>query len=380
MTRSVLAAAVLLIGLALAYARVIEASTPLVSCADFDGDGVVTQTDVNSQAASMGARLGDPQYLLLYDLDADGMIMQQDIDLASGQLGASCSPVDTQVIQATLATLRYRDLTVAIADGYARATQPIAGHGIHYLSADRMNDGIFDPARPDGLNYTEDGRLVAVFYVVPMWMPGNELPPEGFDGTEDMWHYHNGLCQWQTSNGPMVAENVSRDDCLARPGGIWFSRFGWMLHLWNYQHNPMGRFAMANPDLGADGHTMDSDDDGCPDMMESALGLDPDAAWDFYSVPVPALVAAPDPLRSVRDAVVTSADAQAVFAYFKRNAQTGTTIYEQDLNANGVKDGWEYDRSILGTSPTAVGPPDGTVSAQDAQKAFSQFEASFDCR
>jgi len=77
------------------------------------------------------------------------------------------------------------------------------------------------------------------------------------------------------------------------------------------------------------------------------------------------------------DATVSASDAQAVFAYFKIAAKTGSLEYEQDLNANGVKDGFEYDRSYLG--PGQTGAPDGIVSASDAQLAFAQFKMAYHC-
>jgi Subtilase family len=104
----------------------------------------------------------------------------------------------------------------------------------------------------------------------------------------------------------------------------------------------------------------DMDGDGCSNAGEVALGLDPLNPWDFYSVPVPGLFAAPNPLVVVHDSAVSASDAQAVFAYFKAGAHTGMPVYEQDLNNNGIKDGIEYDRSVVG--PAHSGPPDGTVS------------------
>jgi hypothetical protein len=123
----------------------------------------------------------------------------------------------------------------------------------------------------------------------------------------------------------------------------------------------------------------DDDNDGCPDVKEPLLvpATDPFNQWDFYSVPVPALFAAPNPLVVFKDSAVTAADAQAVFAYFKAGAHTGTTLYEQDLNNNGIKDGLEYDRTVVG--PGRSGAPNGTVSAQDAQLAFAQFKLGYHC-
>lgn len=127
--------------------------------------------------------------------------------------------------------------------------------------------------------------------------------------------------------------------------------------------------------------------DGCKDSLEAGKGLDSTSPWDFYSVPVPALPAAPIVTlpsgarirNAFRDNVVSTGDAQAVFNYFKLNAKANTAIYEQDLNGNGVKDGWEYDRSITGPGVTQAGPPDGAIGSADAQKAFAQFKAGLKC-
>jgi uncharacterized protein YjbI with pentapeptide repeats len=123
----------------------------------------------------------------------------------------------------------------------------------------------------------------------------------------------------------------------------------------------------------------DTDADGCGDAKELVLNpaTNPTDPWDFYSVPVPALFAAQNPQSVVRDRFVTSGDGQAVFAYFKAGAKIGTTIYDQDLDANGVADGIQYDRTMLSVGHS--GPPDGIVAASDAQLAFAQFKLGYRC-
>jgi hypothetical protein len=123
----------------------------------------------------------------------------------------------------------------------------------------------------------------------------------------------------------------------------------------------------------------DTDGDGCIDVNEPLLHppVDPVNPWDFYSVPVPALIAAPNPAGLVNDSTVGAGEAQAVFAYFKAGAKTGTAAYEQDLNGNGIKDGLEYDRTVAG--PGKSGPPDGVIGASDAQLALAQFKLGYHC-
>ncbi len=123
----------------------------------------------------------------------------------------------------------------------------------------------------------------------------------------------------------------------------------------------------------------EADGDGCADAKELLLIplTDPLDPWDFFSVPVPALFSAQYPTIVFRDSAVTAVDAQAVFAYFKAGAKAGTSLYEQDLNRNGIKDGVEYDRTVVG--PGHSGPPDGAVTARDAQVAFAQYKSGYHC-
>jgi hypothetical protein len=107
------------------------------------------------------------------------------------------------------------------------------------------------------------------------------------------------------------------------------------------------------------------------------LGLNPYNSWDFFSVPVPALMGAPEPQLDLNDGMVAASDAQAVFAYFKAGASLGSPAYEEDLDGNGVKDGIQYDRSVTGAAKS--GAPDGSVTARDAQLAMAQFKAGYAC-
>ncbi len=127
------------------------------------------------------------------------------------------------------------------------------------------------------------------------------------------------------------------------------------------------------------GAQLDTDSDGCNDAGELLRDppTDPVNPWDFYSVPVPALFAAANPSGETLDSAVGPGDAQAIFAYFKRSAKAGSAEYEQDLNGNGIADGIEYDRSFIAAGTS--GPPDGIISATDAQLAFAQFKMNYKC-
>ena len=121
--------------------------------------------------------------------------------------------------------------------------------------------------------------------------------------------------------------------------------------------------------------------DGCNDTDEATLGFTGTLnQFMFYDVPVPALFSAPSPKTTFRNTggSLSASMAQAVFGYFKKAAKLGSLEYNQDLNENNVMDGVEYDRSVI-AGHTDAGPPDGTISAGDAQKAFAQFKAGLKC-
>jgi hypothetical protein len=115
------------------------------------------------------------------------------------------------------ATLRYYDVSQAVADGYVDINVFVSGQGYHYLNPGLLDD-TFDLENPEILVYapTPNGglRLVAVEYAVPDSFP----VPEGFFGDSDVWEDNQ-------------AFNL------------------WTLHAWVWQGNPNGIFADSNPNV-----------------------------------------------------------------------------------------------------------------------------------
>ena len=85
-------------------------------------------------------------------------------------------------------------------------------------------------------------------------------------------------------------------------------------------------------------------------------------------MPVPALTASNG--TGVRNRAITIQDVIAVMAYVGTSAADPNTLnsngarYGSDLNANGIPDGQEYDRTA-GAQPWAPGPPNGSVTMAD---------------
>lgn len=123
-----------------------------------------------------------------------------------------------QLKAAKAATVKYRSLDAAKADGYADINVVQQNMGFHYLKA-ALVDTVFNPEQPEILVYNKqhDGsiQLVAVEYAVPIPLMPNKSP-EGFDGKSDNWSYSTVFDLW-------------------------------LLHAWVWEYNPQGIFNPTNP-------------------------------------------------------------------------------------------------------------------------------------
>jgi hypothetical protein len=152
--------------------------------------------------------------------------------------------LDKQLAAAKAATVKYRDIDVAKADGYFQVTQFIPGLGLHLANL-RIPSNTFDPAKPQVLLYQPDSkgnmRLVGVAYE---FVHTNDTPPAGFAGGSDVWHYHTDLC---FQRGGSVT--IAKDDASCKAvGGLAFQKqTSWLLHAWIWKANPDGVFTEVNP-------------------------------------------------------------------------------------------------------------------------------------
>jgi hypothetical protein len=155
------------------------------------------------------------------------------LSLALAGTGVASAGGQADVAAVRLATLKYRDLNAALADGYVlfyRCTeQPGVGTmGQHFANLSLVGDPAIDPLRPEVLVYqpTRSGeyRLVAVEYVT--------LAP-----------------LWEAEFGS-ATPTVLGQDLLFREEG---NRYGlpdfYELHAWIWQGNPRGLFDDWNPSI-----------------------------------------------------------------------------------------------------------------------------------
>lgn len=157
-------------------------------------------------------------------------------------------------MQAAFATAQnYTNIREAKREGW----RPFGGEaplmGRHYSHPDgpdyKTGDKI-DFARPSNLIYATIGgktALVALAYVVRQ-RPGDPLP-QGFSGTRDVWHVHNGdrflaaVRETRPAIGSMI-DRVFTQRIIHDDGHTQLA----MVHLWLIP-NPKGRFASHNPRL-----------------------------------------------------------------------------------------------------------------------------------
>ena len=147
-------------------------------------------------------------------------------------------PVQAELDVARAATTRYRDVAIALQEGFVSTVTCVSGPlgtmGVHYVNVSRL-DGRLTAAEPEVLLYLpENGgmRLVAVEYVQPVMENGQpyfgESAPANPGATPALFG--------QNFQGPM-------------PGHISSEPWHYDLHVWLWADNPAGRFAQFNPQL-----------------------------------------------------------------------------------------------------------------------------------
>jgi len=164
-----------------------------------------------------------------------------------GQPGATTDQewlvLGRQLAAAKAATAKYRSMERARADGYIQVTQFIPGLGLHMANL-RIREDVFDPARPQLLLYTPKRSggyaLAGVGYT---FVHDSDVPPTGFAGGQDVWHFHTNLCFLP---GGSVTLAPTQAACQAR-GGLYQEQTAWLLHAWIWKANPNGMFSEANP-------------------------------------------------------------------------------------------------------------------------------------
>ena len=129
------------------------------------------------------------------------------------------------------ATQRYADINVAIAEGWVQGTPCVSGPefgamGVHFVLPARVNAAVLEAEYPEALIYEplESGafRLVGVEYII----------------LADVWKTNN-----PDAGPPALEGNLL--NFVGYPNRYGLPAF-FELHIWAFEHNPMGSFADWN--------------------------------------------------------------------------------------------------------------------------------------
>jgi hypothetical protein len=168
-------------------------------------------------------------------------------------VGGSGEPDLGQIDLIRAAMKRYRDVHVALAEGWHKEHQDWPEIGSHFYRAGDWAGSFparpeLDPLDPEFLMYskllTGEWKLVAVAYVVDQALYPD--PPTELTGA--VYHEHVWNC---IADGEELEEEdwgvISREECDIM-GGRWSPGGVWMTHVWLVD-NPNGIFAESNPTL-----------------------------------------------------------------------------------------------------------------------------------
>ena len=203
--------------------------------------GEITTTLVEGPSGEqVRAAVSFPQLQALAQSDAQ---LPPELQLTRGELGTL---VD-QLGAVRDAALRYEDISVALADGYIQSTDVVPNMGAHFNHDGRIRDGVLNFEEPEILIYkldeAQEWELVGTSFVLPYQLVGQDHPA-GFAGPLDNWHMHYSLCVGTQINSRSADAAI----CVAG-GGIFVPAYGWMIHAWVLDDNPMGVFSMWNPNV-----------------------------------------------------------------------------------------------------------------------------------
>lgn len=137
------------------------------------------------------------------------------------------------------ATERFRDINVAIAEGWVAATPCVSGPnegamGVHFVLPSRIGDGILDAEEPEALIYEPQ--------------PGGRMRLVGVEFIEiaDVWNTQHAGAQ-PTLDGHLL-------HLVSGPNRYQLPAF-FEMHVWAFERNPNGNFADWNTDVSCDRQT-----------------------------------------------------------------------------------------------------------------------------
>lgn len=271
-----------------------DRAQPLLTVADFDGNGIVDMADVGL----LNNAVRDGKYLAIFDRNVDGRLDNSDFGLTANDLGKSSTRLDRELatlvqsvagLQGTGGSNALRKL------GYFPSMQPTRGYGVHWLTLEGRGSlqgfRSADPHKPEGLVVsTAERGPFALFWgaggahplfldpSAPSGLSHLDYPERGgvweskrvqklattapsfFSSPAERWYPYGGVCVVgkEDIRGRRfeLHQHTSFAECQALPSdfqsGIadhnaWVNF--WMMHAWVFVLNPNGVFAATHPCL-----------------------------------------------------------------------------------------------------------------------------------
>lgn len=177
---------------------------------------------------------------------------------------AQCDALTAEIETAREVALAHPTAADATAAGWIRVTGYVPGIAAHYMNFGLV-DGEFAVDEPEMLLYDgggPDAHIAGLSYYIIH--EGDAEPTQGFTGTNDHYHRHEGLCVG--AGGVIGDSTTTEEDCAARGGAKANGSKGWMSHAWVVPgcESPWGLFSAASPLLdGSLGAASGDNDGGC---------------------------------------------------------------------------------------------------------------------
>lgn len=151
--------------------------------------------------------------------------------------GVTDPAVLRELAQVRQATAKYHDVNVALADGFIQTPEcvesPDGGMGIHFINPARLMDPAENLAEPEVLLYVEAPggmKLIGVEYFYGIGAPDTSIPNPAQPAP---------VLFGRPFDGPMDPHEAGQPP-------------HYDLHVWIWEHNPSGMFAMWNPNVSCE--------------------------------------------------------------------------------------------------------------------------------
>ena len=157
--------------------------------------------------------------------------------VAYAATGVTDPAVLRELAQVRQATAKYHDVNVALADGFIRTPEcvesPEGGMGIHFINVARLMDPAENILEPEILLYVESPggmKLIGVEYFYGIGAPDTPIPNPAPPAP---------VLFGRPFDGPMDAHEPGQPP-------------HYDLHVWIWEHNPSGMFAVWNPNVSCE--------------------------------------------------------------------------------------------------------------------------------